>query len=58
MEGAVATAELIKELSSNEFIVFVGGHLAAFPQETLEKESSIDAVCQNEGYILFETCWS
>ena len=58
MEGAVATAELIKELSSNEFIVFVGGHVAALPQETLEKESCIDAVCQNEGYILFETCCS
>jgi len=49
MEGAVATAELIKELSSNVFIVFVGGHVAALPQETLEKESCIDAVCQNEG---------
>ena len=30
-------------------ILFVGGHVAALPEETLKKEPYIDAVCQNEG---------
>ncbi len=49
MEGAVATAEIIKQLDPETFIVFVGGHVAALPQETLQKEPFVDAVCQNEG---------
>ena len=49
MEGAVATAEFIKDYGPDTFIVFVGGHVAALPQETLAKESCVDAVCQNEG---------
>ncbi len=49
MEGAVATAQLVKEINPTTFIVFVGGHVSALPQETLERESCIDAVCQNEG---------
>jgi len=49
MEGAVATADELKRLSPDTFIVFVGGHVAALPKETMQKESSIDALCQNEG---------
>ena len=49
MEGAVATANELKNLDPRSFVVFVGGHVAALPLETLNKESSIDAVCQNEG---------
>ena len=49
MEGAVATAEFIKDYGPDTFIVFVGGHVAALPQETLAKESCVNAVCQNEG---------
>ena len=49
MEGAVATANEFKNLEPLSFILFVGGHVSALPKETLEHESSIDAVCQNEG---------
>ena len=49
MEGATATAKELKNLDPNTFIVFVGGHVAALPLETMDKESCIDAVCQNEG---------
>jgi anaerobic magnesium-protoporphyrin IX monomethyl ester cyclase len=49
MTGACATAEEYKKLNPDSFIVFVGGHVAALPVETLLAESSIDAVCQNEG---------
>ena len=49
MEGATATAKELRNLSPDTFVLFVGGHVAALPIETLERESSIDAVCQNEG---------
>ena len=49
MTGACATADEIKKIAPNSFIVFVGGHVAALPQETLKNELSINAVCQNEG---------
>lgn len=49
MEGATATARELKNLEPDTFVLFVGGHVAALPVETLEKESFIDAVCQNEG---------
>lgn len=49
MYGAVNTANTIKVMNKNQFIVFVGGHVAALPVETLLKEMSIDAVCSNEG---------
>ena len=49
MEGAVATANELKNLDPTSFILFVGGHVSALPVETLELESCIDAVCQNEG---------
>ena len=49
MEGAVETSKKLKQLSPDIFTLFVGGHLAALPEETLKAEDSIDAVCQNEG---------
>ena len=49
MAGACATADLVREHLPDSFIVFVGGHVAALPKETLEAEGSINAVCQNEG---------
>ena len=49
MEGETATARELKNLSPNTFVVFVGGHVAAVPIQTMEKEIFIDAVCQNEG---------
>jgi anaerobic magnesium-protoporphyrin IX monomethyl ester cyclase len=49
MSGACATANEIKKLLPDSFILFVGGHVAALPEQTLKEESDIDAVCQNEG---------
>ena len=49
MVGACALADELKNLDPEIFILFVGGHVAALPKETLSKESSINAVCQNEG---------
>ena len=49
MEGATATARELKNLAPDTFVVFVGGHVAALPMETMDKEICIDAVCQNEG---------
>lgn len=49
MEGATATARELKNLEPNTFVLFVGGHVAALPTETMRKETFIDAVCQNEG---------
>lgn len=49
MEGATATAKELKNLAPDTFVVFVGGHVAALPLETMNRETSIDAVCQNEG---------
>ena len=49
MEGACGLSNHLKNLDPNQFVLFVGGHVAALPKETLLNESSIDAVCQNEG---------
>ena len=49
MEGATATARELKNLAPDTFVVFVGGHVAALPIETMNNETCIDAVCQNEG---------
>ena len=55
MVGACATATLVREHLPDSFLVFVGGHVAALPSETLKLESQINAVCQNEGvYTLRE----
>ncbi len=49
MEGAVSLAEKIKQACPETKILFVGGHVAALPQEVLERHPFIDMVCQNEG---------
>ncbi len=55
MEGATATSKEYKRHQPDSFVVFVGGHVSALPVETLQMESSIDAVCQNEGvYTLID----
>ena len=48
MEGTIRLAEKIKQISPSQKILFVGGHVAALPQEVL-KHSCVDMVCQNEG---------
>lgn len=47
MTGAVGTANLVKQLTDTP-IVFVGGHVAALPDEVLA-ESCVDIVLLNEG---------
>jgi radical SAM superfamily enzyme YgiQ (UPF0313 family) len=49
MSGAVLTANLLKQSDPSCFVLFVGGHVAALPLETLTTEPSVDAVCLNEG---------
>ena len=48
MTGAIGTAEFLKELNPRIKTLFVGGHIAALPKETL-KYNCIDMICQNEG---------
>lgn len=48
MTGAIGTAKIVKEIYENSRILFVGGHVAALPIETLAYEC-VDMVCQNEG---------
>jgi anaerobic magnesium-protoporphyrin IX monomethyl ester cyclase len=49
MEGASKTALEFKNLHPDSFVVFVGAHVSALPQETMESHDFIDALCQNEG---------
>jgi len=49
MEGAVGLADEIKKTAPQITTLFVGGHIAALSREVLEKHSSVDMVCQNEG---------
>ena len=49
MEGATKTSIELKKLNKEIKTLFVGGHVAALPKETLQKESSIDIVALNEG---------
>ena len=49
MEGAVCLAKHIKQNNPSRKILFVGGHIAALPIETLQKHACIDYVCENEG---------
>ena len=49
MTGAIATSEQIKKIYPDSKILFVGPHVSALPVETMENESSIDIICQNEG---------
>lgn len=49
MSGAVRLANQIKKHNQSFPVGFVGSHVQALPQETLEREKSIDFVCLNEG---------
>ena len=49
MEGATSVAKILKQNVPNIKILFVGGHVAALPRQTMEDEGSIDFVCLNEG---------
>jgi radical SAM superfamily enzyme YgiQ (UPF0313 family) len=49
MAEATRLSDIIKKLAPECKILFVGGHMAALPREVLEKHTSIDFVCQNEG---------
>ncbi|MBI3601320.1 MAG: cobalamin B12-binding domain-containing protein [Candidatus Omnitrophica bacterium] len=49
MEGATTLAAMLKDYAPSIKVLFVGGHVAALAREVLEKHSSIDFVCQNEG---------
>ena len=49
MEGATEVSKILKKINPNIIILFIGGHVAALPYETLEKENSIDILCLNEG---------
>ena len=49
MEGATITSKELKKINKNIKILFVGGHIAALPKETLKDEESIDFVALNEG---------
>jgi len=49
MAGAVSLADTLKDMAPGTRILFVGGHIAALPREVLEKHTSVDFVCQNEG---------
>jgi len=49
MQGAVGSANELKKIAPHLPVMFVGAHIAALPYEVLEKEASIDYICQNEG---------
>ena len=49
MEGAIAISKILKKTKPEIKILFVGGHVAALPTETLEKENSVDIIALNEG---------
>ncbi len=48
MEGAIGTARELKRYCHFVKTLFVGGHVAALPEEVL-KEDCVDLVCLNEG---------
>ena len=53
MEGAISTSKELKKINKEIKTLFVGGHVAALPKETLENETSIDFVALNEGvYVI------
>lgn len=49
MEGATALSNELNRSWPECKIMFVGGHVAALPIETMQKHPEIDFVCQNEG---------
>lgn len=55
MEGAVSLAEHLKKAAPEVKILFVGGHVAALPQDVLANHPCVDFVCQNEGVYTIST---
>jgi len=52
MEGMITLAKQVRNTCGEDMkILFVGGHVAALPQEVLQRHSFIDMVCQNEGVL-------
>jgi radical SAM superfamily enzyme YgiQ (UPF0313 family) len=49
MEGAISSAKILKNNNPEIKTLFVGGHIAALPKETLENEKCIDFIALNEG---------
>ncbi len=49
MDGAVALAELVKNIAPQIKILFVGGHVSALTEEVLTNHACVDLACQNEG---------
>lgn len=49
MAGAISLAEELKNYNPQIKTLFVGGHIAALPKETMKKEKSIDFIALNEG---------
>lgn len=50
MGGMISLAEEVRGVCGEDIkILFVGGHVAALPQEVLARHSCVDMVCQNEG---------
>ncbi len=55
MTEATHLAQVVKGMSPESKILFVGGHIAALPQEVLVKHPAIDFICQNEGVYTIST---
>jgi len=49
MEGATALSSALREHSPKIKIAYVGGHVAALPEITMQLHQEIDYLCQNEG---------
>jgi radical SAM superfamily enzyme YgiQ (UPF0313 family) len=49
MEGATSLSAALRAHSPDIKILFVGGHVAALPEITMQLHPEIDFVCQNEG---------
>ncbi|MBN2373234.1 radical SAM protein [bacterium] len=48
VENDICVVEKLKGILPESFVVFVGTHVSALPDETLMKASAIDAVCRKE----------
>lgn len=48
IDNDVAVARRLKETCPSSFIILVGTHVSALPEEVLNKENSVDAVARNE----------
>lgn len=49
MEGATSLSKMLREMYPDIKIIFVGGHVAALPFQTMNNHHEIDFACTNEG---------